>query len=439
MLSTINTINTFDLKKLLTFVSACIISLQSFADDSAAVHSSIPGVDCVINPYKVADIASPVAGVIEDLYVERSQQVSAGQIVAQLDADVERASVKLARYRAGIKSEIKLSEINMDFDKRHKIRLASLREKQATSVEKIEEAEREESLSRWKLAQAKELSDIRTLELKRAEQQLSQKSIRAPFDGFVLDTYKHRGEYVEDQSILRLAQLDPLVIEAIVPMENFGSIKVGMVGEIFPEFNTTDKLTGTVSIVDRIGDTASNTFGVRLIMPNPENRIPAGLKCIVKFLQPSAEDNDKEFSEVSNGQQITEKAMVEKIQARQKQVSQQQQQQTPSTTVQAEIVDSKPDRNEKINNEKSLPETDIPMNKSPSGFLVMTRQGETDKLTKDLINRLREAGVNDFQEIDHGIYKGLISLGLYNVRNFAEKRQQALANLGFEAFISARY
>ena len=439
MLSTINTINTFDLKKLLTFVSACIISLQSFADGSAAVHSSIPGVDCVINPYKVADIASPVAGVIEDLYVERSQQVSAGQIVAQLDADVERASVKLARYRAGIKSEIKLSEINMDFDKRHKNRLASLREKQATSVEKIEEAEREESLSRWKLAQAKELSDIRTLELKRAEQQLSQKSIRAPFDGFVLDTYKHRGEYVEDQSILRLAQLDPLVIEAIVPMENFGSIKVGMVGEIFPEFNTTDKLTGTVSIVDRIGDTASNTFGVRLIMPNPENRIPAGLKCIVKFLQPSAEDNDKEFSEVSNGQQITEKAMVEKIQARQKQVSQQQQQQTPSTTVQAEIVDSKPDRNEKINNEKSLPETDIPMNKSPSGFLVMTRQGETDKLTKDLINRLREAGVNDFQEIDHGIYKGLISLGLYNVRNFAEKRQQALANLGFEAFISARY
>lgn len=441
MFSSINTIeiSAACMKKLFIFVSAFIFSMQTFADKTAELYSSIPGVDCVINPYKVADLASPVAGVIDDLYVERSQKVMAGQLVAQLDADVERASVKLARYRAEIQSEIKLGEVNMEYDKRRRVRIDSLHEKQVTSIENTEEAEREVGLSKWKLEQARELAGIRKLELQRAEEQLRQKSIRAPFDGYVLDTFKHRGEYVEEQSILRLAQLDPLVIEAIVPMENYGSIKVGMTGEILPEFQSTEKLTGTVTIVDRIGDTASNTFGVRLVMPNPENRIPAGLKCVVKFLQPSDEVNDGQVYGLTDDKQMTEKAMVEKLLARQNQGAEQQKNQNPSKTVQHEIVHSRQQQDKNIHIEKSTSTTDIPLNKSPSSFLVMTRQGQTDQLTKDLINRLRQAGVNDYQEIDHGLYKGLISLGLYNVRNIAEKRRQTLANLGFESFIRPQY
>ena len=36
-----------------------------------------------------------------------------------------------------------------------------------------------------------------------------------------------------------------------------------------------------VSIVDKVVDPASNTFRVRLEMPNPLNDIPAGLRCKV--------------------------------------------------------------------------------------------------------------------------------------------------------------
>jgi hypothetical protein len=31
-------------------------------------------------------------------------------------------------------------------------------------------------------------------------------------------------------------------------------------------------------------DAASSTFGVRLILPNPGNAIPAGIRCTVQFL-----------------------------------------------------------------------------------------------------------------------------------------------------------
>ena len=41
--------------------------------------------------------------------------------------------------------------------------------------------------------------------------------------------------------------------------------------------------------------------------------------------------------------------------------------------------------------------------------------------------------------VNHGVYKGQIMLGLYSTLDAAERRQQALAELGFISFISERY
>jgi multidrug efflux pump subunit AcrA (membrane-fusion protein) len=38
-----------------------------------------------------------------------------------------------------------------------------------------------------------------------------------------------------------------------------------------------------VSVVDRVIDAASGTFGVRLDLHNPNNVIPAGAKCKIRF------------------------------------------------------------------------------------------------------------------------------------------------------------
>jgi len=84
--------NTVIIRHLL-FIGIYALSQQVSANPTTTAYSSMPAVDCVINPYRVVDISSPVAGVIEKLYVERSQHVSAGQVVARLEASVERANV----------------------------------------------------------------------------------------------------------------------------------------------------------------------------------------------------------------------------------------------------------------------------------------------------------------------------------------------------------
>jgi len=39
----------------------------------------------------------------------------------------------------------------------------------------------------------------------------------------------------------------------------------------------------TVTVVDRVLDAASGTFGVRLTLPNPDLQLPAGIRCKVRF------------------------------------------------------------------------------------------------------------------------------------------------------------
>ncbi|MEM9242054.1 MAG: HlyD family secretion protein, partial [Pseudomonadota bacterium] len=38
-----------------------------------------------------------------------------------------------------------------------------------------------------------------------------------------------------------------------------------------------------VTVVDQIFDAASGTFGLRLELPNPDGKIPAGTRCLVEL------------------------------------------------------------------------------------------------------------------------------------------------------------
>ena len=408
---------------------------------------ALPAVDCVINPYRVVDVSSPVAGVIERLLIDRSQRVSAGQVIARLEASVEHANVELARYRAGVESEVELGMVNINFDRMRKKRIDSLLEQNNVSRELADQVEREVQLSEWKLRQARELAKIRKLELRKAQAQLGQKSISAPFDGFVLDIFRYPGEYVEDQAIARLAQLDPLVIEAIVPMENFGQIRPGMQADIVPDILLKNTLRGEVIAVDRIGDTASNTFGVKLRMPNPENRIPAGLKCIAKFIEMTPEQkvaaaNTTSTEEASN-LRFVESVSTETAENESPGLLSSIIGNANAATLPAnEVVDSDspvggdmmPTKTEK--RVQSSEKATASLEKQPTSYMVIIEKPDTRAATDALVDQLRDAGENDFF-----VYRkrGRISLGVFKTLAAAEKRQRDIESLGFSAITLERY
>jgi multidrug efflux pump subunit AcrA (membrane-fusion protein) len=99
----------------------------------------------------------------------------------------------------------------------------------------------------------------------------------------VVERYVSPGEYVDSQPLLRVAQIDPLRVEVIIPAQIFGRIIPGMTATIVPELPEYGEQVATVTIVDKLIDAASSTFGVRLELPNADQQMPSGLRCLVRF------------------------------------------------------------------------------------------------------------------------------------------------------------
>lgn len=126
-------------------------------------------------------------------------------------------------------------------------------------------------------------SNVSALELAAAQAQLKQKSITSPIDGIILERMMDPGEYVGEDPILKIASLDPLYVEVVLPMKLFGTIAKDQLAQVALKAPIGGNYSATVKIVDQSIDAASGTFGVRLTLPNPGNTIPAGLKCRVRF------------------------------------------------------------------------------------------------------------------------------------------------------------
>ncbi|MBK9162213.1 MAG: HlyD family efflux transporter periplasmic adaptor subunit [Nitrosomonadales bacterium] len=106
--------------------------------------------------------------------------------------------------------------------------------------------------------------------------------ILSPIQGVVVDLYKSRGDLVKQEKIMKLAKLNPLHVETVLPESYFGRVRTGQAYTVsLPLLGASYK--AKVSRVDRVIDPASGTFRVRLLLPNPKLEIPSGLRCAVEF------------------------------------------------------------------------------------------------------------------------------------------------------------
>jgi RND family efflux transporter MFP subunit len=237
----------------------------------------------LIEPYMVANVGSGARGIIETVEVDRGDFVQKGQVLATLQSGVEKATMELARTRAEIETTIRSKEAQLAFSDRKKKRYEELYKKETIPFGEMDEAETTRILAELELQEARDNKRIAELELQRAIEVLERMFIRSPIKGVVVERCLAPGEFVEEQPILKIAQIDPLNVEAIVPVEFFGSIQVGMQAEVQPEAPVGGVYSAKVKIVDQVIDAASGTFGVRLELPNPDYKLPAGLKCKIIF------------------------------------------------------------------------------------------------------------------------------------------------------------
>jgi RND family efflux transporter MFP subunit len=239
--------------------------------------------DCMIQPSQVVQVGSPTAGVIERIEVERGDTVQRGQVLAQMAAHVERAALAVARERAQQVGEVEAAVSVRALAHSDLQRASELLNEQFVSKAYVERAKAEAQVAGGRTVQAEERKRLAEREVELAQAQLGQRVVRSPIDGVVVDRYLAPGEYIEQKPLLRLAAIDPLRVDVLVPAVAFGRVSVGDRGRVVPELIDSSPLSATVKTVDRVIDAASNTFRVRLELPNPGHKLPAGLRCNVSF------------------------------------------------------------------------------------------------------------------------------------------------------------
>jgi RND family efflux transporter MFP subunit len=231
-------------------------------------------------------VRSPVEGVIDKVHLKRGADVKKGQLIASLQSGPERAALDLARSRAVMEGEVKSAEARVDLARKKFERADELQKKNFVSASARDEAEAEMRLASEQLRAAQENRGLAGLEVKRAEEILAQREIRSPVTGVVVDVILRPGELTSSNQkdpIARLMEIDPLHVELILPLSEFGHIKAGRRATVMPEKPVGGTYQAKVEVVDQMFDAASGTFGVRLTLPNPGRRIPAGLKCKARF------------------------------------------------------------------------------------------------------------------------------------------------------------
>lgn len=244
--------------------------------------------DCVAEPAQRVQIGTPVTGLLASVEVGRGTRVQAGDVVARLESTVEEANVALAQAQADADEAVRAQQTRLSLAEADLARSKKLATSGSVSASKVQELEATVEIARRDLDTEQRKTLLAKIELQRQQALLDRQSIRSPIKGFVAEQSLRAGEFVrQDSPIMTIVQIDPLFVETYVPVALWGKITVGSQGSVVLDQPDKQSRKAQVTVVDKMFDAASGTFGVRLELPNPDDLIPAGQRCQVEFDVPA--------------------------------------------------------------------------------------------------------------------------------------------------------
>jgi membrane fusion protein (multidrug efflux system) len=184
-----------------------------------------------------AKLAAEKAGRVMEIYAERGQSVTNGQILLRLDDRAARIAFEDA----------------------------------ARNLERFEKLSGTGALSQ------KALDDIRR-EYDLAETTLSYCTVKSPVDGLVNERYIEEGEYVMPSApVFDVLSINPVRVSVDIPERNVSSLKTGDTVPFEVVSQPGQVFTGTVSYISSKAETDNNAFRVELKVPNPDGALRPGM------------------------------------------------------------------------------------------------------------------------------------------------------------------
>lgn len=196
-------------------------------------------------------LAPEVAGRVAELAFEPGARVSAGTMLARLDAAPEKADREAAIAAAR-------------FARAQLGRSRDLSSTGAGSRERVDQRQSE-------LEQAE--ATVRQLDAR-----IAQKEIAAPFAGHLGVRYVNLGQYLNPgDAIVSLVALDRLFVDLTVPQQDLSQLAVGgsvtVVSDAWPDRT----FVGRVTVIEPRVDENTRSVGVQAVVDNPDGALRPGM------------------------------------------------------------------------------------------------------------------------------------------------------------------
>lgn len=197
------------------------------------------------------DIVPYSAGRLVRFDIEPGERVKAGQVLARLDDEIERADLAEAK---------------------------AVLEEQQLATERAEELWRRRAVPQSTLEEAKAKLAIAKASLDRAIRRLADRVIEAPFAGVVGMAEMEPGARVEAGDMMTmLDDLSEVEVEFSLPESLFAEIRAGMPVSAISAAFPGREFTGRVTEINNRIDPVSRAFRARAVIPNPDGALPPGM------------------------------------------------------------------------------------------------------------------------------------------------------------------
>ncbi|WP_233350541.1 efflux RND transporter periplasmic adaptor subunit [Henriciella barbarensis] len=219
---------------------------------------------------------------------------------------VEAVGTARARASATIQAEVAGEVIAVNFTSGDKvsrgdvlIRLESRAEQLAVEQAEVSRADAQRLIDRYntvstpgviagnELDRAEAAYDAAEISLSIARDALGDRTIRAPFSGYVGLTDVDPGARITPDTVLtRLDDRDVLYVDFPVPEQTFGRITAGDVFEVEPFSNPEASYEAEVLTIDSAIDTQTRAYTVRTAIDNSEDQLRPGMSFRIGFELP---------------------------------------------------------------------------------------------------------------------------------------------------------
>ena len=202
---------------------------------------------------EVSNVASEVSGKVEEVNFEEGQRIGMGQPLVKLNSDLLEKTVqaRVAGYEQ-VLSDLEKAQKDLN-------RAANLYKENLISEQTYDDR-------RFFLNNTEKKALSLKSEVEQFETELAKKTIKAPFNGIVIDKHVDRGEWVSPgMAVASFARDDMIDIIVEVPASIIGHVKKGITVKVFVGGN---EMEGQVAALVPRGDISTRTFPVKISARN---------------------------------------------------------------------------------------------------------------------------------------------------------------------------